>query len=96
MSKCDPPKQKTKIFFAKKSFCNKQESQVNNNENTSTSQIVQVVENVSPQDPSLPFAYKNRFHKQLETKLSKELKCYILKDESKLLLLFFYFWQISV
>ena len=35
------------------------------------------------------FADKNRFHEELDTKLSEELIRYILKDESKVILLNF-------
>ena len=79
MQKCDPQKRKTKIFFAKKNSCSKQELQAD--ENISISQSVKVVENVSTPRPfpvaNKSFAEKNQFHEELETKLH-----YIVKDES--------------
>ena len=110
MAKCDPPKRQTKICSAKKNSCNKQELQADDNENTSTSQSEQVVKNVfTPKlfpNVNKSFADKKWFHKELETKLSEELICYILKDGSKVMLLnslifgkllskwifFFHFW----
>ena len=80
-----------KRCFAKENSCNKQESQAYDNENTSTSQNVQVAENVSTPTPfpnvSGSFADKNRFHEELEIKLSEELIRYILNDEPKVMLL---------
>ena len=62
-------------------------------ENTSASQCVQVVENVSTPrlfaNVNKSFADKNRFDEELETKLSEELIRYISKDESKVLWLNF-------
>ena len=66
---------------------------MDNNENTSTSQSVQVVENVSTPRPfpnvNESFADKTRFNEELETKLSEELIRYISKNESKIMLLNF-------
>ena len=66
---------------------------MDNNENTSASQSVQVVENVSTPRPfpnvNKSFADKTRFNEELETKLSEELIRYISKDESKIMSLNF-------
>ena len=60
---------------------------MDDNKNTSTSQSMQVVENVfTPwpfRDVNESFADKNWFHKELETKLSEELIHYILKGDFK-------------
>ena len=67
--------------------------EADDNENTSASQCVQVVENVSTPrlfpNVNKSFADKNRFHEELETKLSEELIRYISKDESKVMWLNF-------
>ena len=66
---------------------------MDDNENISTSQSVQVMENVSTPRPfaniNESFADKNRFHEELETKLSEVLILHISKDESKVILLNF-------
>ena len=91
MLRFESPKCQTKRCFAKENSCNKQESQAYDNENTSTSQNVQFAENVSTPRPfpnvSGSFADKNRFHEELEIKLSEELIRYILNDEPKVMLL---------
>ena len=91
MLRFESPKWQTKRCFAKENSCNIQESPADDDENTSTSQNVQVAENVSTPRPfanvDKSFADKNRFHEELEVMLSEELIRYILNDEPKVMLL---------